>query len=103
VTEVGTSKAGGTISQQAAVHPWLAADAHGNTKHAVLHFKWALCGIYFYIGALWLNTVCRGYGTEPNTSCSLSFYVIILIPALLTNNFFLLNTLYSCCGTEHAV
>jgi hypothetical protein len=30
VAEVGTSKAGGTISQQAAVHPWLAADAHGN-------------------------------------------------------------------------
>jgi hypothetical protein len=25
--KVGTSKAGGTISQQAAVHPWLAADA----------------------------------------------------------------------------
>jgi hypothetical protein len=30
VAKVGTSKAGGTISQQAAVHPWLAADAHGN-------------------------------------------------------------------------
>jgi hypothetical protein len=29
VAKVGTSKAGGTISQQAAVHPWLAADAHG--------------------------------------------------------------------------
>jgi hypothetical protein len=28
VAKVGTSKAGGTISQQAAVHPWLAADAH---------------------------------------------------------------------------
>jgi hypothetical protein len=26
------SKAGGTISQQAAVHPWLAADAHGNKQ-----------------------------------------------------------------------
>jgi hypothetical protein len=24
------STAGGTISQQAAVHPWLAADTHGN-------------------------------------------------------------------------
>jgi hypothetical protein len=28
VAKVGRSKAGGTISQQAAVHPWLAADAH---------------------------------------------------------------------------
>jgi hypothetical protein len=28
VAKVGTSKVGGTISQQAAVHPWLAADAH---------------------------------------------------------------------------
>jgi hypothetical protein len=26
------SKAGGTISQQAAVHPWLAADAQGNKQ-----------------------------------------------------------------------
>jgi hypothetical protein len=26
------TKAGGTISQQAVVHPWLAADAHGNKK-----------------------------------------------------------------------
>jgi hypothetical protein len=32
VTKVGTSKAGGTISQQAAVHPWLAADAHVNKQ-----------------------------------------------------------------------
>jgi 3-deoxy-D-arabino-heptulosonate 7-phosphate (DAHP) synthase len=32
VVEVGTSKAGGTISQQAAVHPWLAADAHVNEQ-----------------------------------------------------------------------
>jgi hypothetical protein len=32
VAKVGTSKAEGTISQQAAVHPWLAADAHGNKK-----------------------------------------------------------------------
>jgi hypothetical protein len=32
VAKVGTSKAGGTISQQAAVHPWLAADAHGNKQ-----------------------------------------------------------------------
>jgi hypothetical protein len=32
VAEVGTSKAGGTISQQAVVHPWLAADARGNKQ-----------------------------------------------------------------------
>jgi hypothetical protein len=32
VDKVGTSKAGGTISQQAAVHPWLAADAHENKQ-----------------------------------------------------------------------
>jgi hypothetical protein len=29
VAKVGTSKAGGTKSQQAVVHPWLAADAQG--------------------------------------------------------------------------
>jgi hypothetical protein len=34
VAKVGTSKAGGTISQQAAVHPWLAADAHVNKQTA---------------------------------------------------------------------
>jgi hypothetical protein len=32
VTIVGTSKSGGTISQQAVEHPWLAADAHGNKQ-----------------------------------------------------------------------
>jgi hypothetical protein len=32
VAKVGTSKAGGTISQQAAVHPWLAADARNNKQ-----------------------------------------------------------------------
>jgi hypothetical protein len=32
VAKVGTSKAGGTISQQAVVHPWLATDAHGNKQ-----------------------------------------------------------------------
>jgi hypothetical protein len=32
VAKVGTYKAGGTISQQAAVHPWLAADAHVNKQ-----------------------------------------------------------------------
>jgi hypothetical protein len=36
VAKVGTSKAGGTISQQAAVHPWLAADAHGNKQANML-------------------------------------------------------------------
>jgi hypothetical protein len=33
VAKVGTFKAGGTISQQAAVHPWLAADAHINKQN----------------------------------------------------------------------
>jgi hypothetical protein len=32
VAKVGTSKAEGTISQQAVVHPWLAVDAHGNEQ-----------------------------------------------------------------------
>jgi hypothetical protein len=32
VAKIRTSKAGGTISQQAAVHPWLAADAQGNKQ-----------------------------------------------------------------------
>jgi hypothetical protein len=32
VAKVGTSKAGGTISQQAAVHPWLAVDTHVNKQ-----------------------------------------------------------------------
>jgi hypothetical protein len=36
VAKVGTSKVGGTISQQAAVHPWLAADAHGNKQTNLL-------------------------------------------------------------------
>jgi hypothetical protein len=35
VAKVVTSKAGGTISQQAVVHPWLAADTHGNKKKSV--------------------------------------------------------------------
>jgi hypothetical protein len=35
VAKVGTSKAGGTISQQAVVHPWLAADAHGNKQQTL--------------------------------------------------------------------
>jgi hypothetical protein len=39
VAKVGTSNAGGTISQQAAVHQWLAADANGNKpKHHVLAY-----------------------------------------------------------------
>jgi hypothetical protein len=32
VAKVGTSKADGTISQQASVHPWIAVDAHGNKQ-----------------------------------------------------------------------
>jgi hypothetical protein len=39
VAKVGTSKAGGTISQQAAVHPWLAADAHGNKQTIKILYK----------------------------------------------------------------
>jgi hypothetical protein len=42
VAKVGTPKAGGTISQQATVHPWLAADAQGNkqtNKLIMPHFK----------------------------------------------------------------
>jgi hypothetical protein len=37
VAKVGTSKAGGTIHQQAAVHPWLAADAHVNKQNHYFH------------------------------------------------------------------
>jgi hypothetical protein len=32
VAKVGTSKAGGTICQQAVVHPWLATDAQQTNK-----------------------------------------------------------------------
>jgi hypothetical protein len=32
VAKVGTSDAGGTIKQQAALHPWLATDADGNKQ-----------------------------------------------------------------------
>jgi hypothetical protein len=32
VANDGTSKAGGTNSQQAVVHPWLAADVQGNKQ-----------------------------------------------------------------------
>jgi hypothetical protein len=39
VVKVGTSKAGGTISQQAAVHPGLAVDAHGN-KETILNVEY---------------------------------------------------------------
>jgi hypothetical protein len=39
VAKVGTSKAGGTISQQAAVHQWLAGDAQGNKqKQTTRHY-----------------------------------------------------------------
>jgi hypothetical protein len=40
VAKVGTSKSGGTISQQAAVRPWLAADTHGN-KQTTLSYLFA--------------------------------------------------------------
>jgi hypothetical protein len=40
VAKVGTSKAGGTISQQAAVHPWLAADAHVNKETSDFRNHW---------------------------------------------------------------
>jgi hypothetical protein len=42
VAKVGTSKAGGTISQQAVVHPWLAADAHVNKQTRVYHHQHVL-------------------------------------------------------------
>jgi hypothetical protein len=45
VAKVGTSKAGGTKSQQAALHPWLAADAHGNKQTIYLHSPVAWTGI----------------------------------------------------------
>jgi hypothetical protein len=35
VAKVETSIADGTISQQAAVHPWLAAEAHGNKQNSL--------------------------------------------------------------------
>jgi hypothetical protein len=50
VAKVGTSKTGSTISQQAAVHPWLAADAHvnkqtnnnNNNMHDVKNKQWQI-------------------------------------------------------------
>jgi hypothetical protein len=36
VAKVGTSKAGGTISQQAVPHPWLATDAQQTNKRTVI-------------------------------------------------------------------
>jgi hypothetical protein len=37
------SKAGGTISQQAVVHPWLAADAHGNKQTNKTSYPRSVC------------------------------------------------------------
>jgi hypothetical protein len=37
VAKVGTSKAGGTISQQAVVHPWLATDAQQTNNKQQRH------------------------------------------------------------------
>jgi hypothetical protein len=39
VAKVGTSKAGGTICQQDAVHPWLDADAHVNKETTLSHMQ----------------------------------------------------------------
>jgi hypothetical protein len=57
VAKVGTSKAGGTISQQAVVHPWLAADAQGNKQITILKIPTSffienpekLSKMYFYV------------------------------------------------------
>jgi hypothetical protein len=49
------SKAGGTISQQAAVHSWLAADAHGN-KQTVR--KASLSLLYVFFWAISTGTEC---------------------------------------------
>jgi hypothetical protein len=56
VAKVGTSKAGGTISQQAAVHPWLAADAHGNkqTRDLGMPFRPNNCPLFIFFVGFWL-------------------------------------------------
>jgi hypothetical protein len=40
VAKVVKSKAGGTIRQQSSVHPWLAADAHGNKQTTLNIVNW---------------------------------------------------------------
>jgi hypothetical protein len=55
VAKVGTSKAGGTISQQAAVHPWIAADAHGHKQtNNPLHMRalWNLVVVNYRYASL---------------------------------------------------
>jgi hypothetical protein len=49
VAKVGTSKAGGTISQQAVVHSWLAADAHGN-KHYYYYYYYYRFRVSHFLG-----------------------------------------------------
>jgi hypothetical protein len=67
VAKVATSKAGGTISQQAVVQPWLAADAHGIKQTRVLTY-FAGC---LMIGSRLIVEVCwnttskfQHYGSE---------------------------------------
>jgi hypothetical protein len=65
VAKVGTSKAGGTISQQAAVHPWLAADAHVNKQTSNSYgclIKCYLQRMYKYLGiAAMLEVLIIGF------------------------------------------
>jgi formylmethanofuran dehydrogenase subunit C len=49
VAKVGTSKAGGTISQQAAVHLWLAADAHGNKQKKYVSIGTTINALFYHI------------------------------------------------------
>jgi hypothetical protein len=69
--KVGTSKAGGTISQQAAVHPWLAADAHGNKQLQVFGVRPRTysCNVllYSHIGRLYPYCVEVTVVTEMHT------------------------------------
>jgi hypothetical protein len=59
VAKVGTSKADGTISQQAAVHPWLAADAHGNKKKDVDIFLSGTSQKRLFDSEMWLCRTVR--------------------------------------------
>jgi hypothetical protein len=63
VAKVGTSKSGGTISQQAAVHLWLAADAHVQQQqqqqqhmelivHIIINVKLSVCIIKHHAALL---------------------------------------------------
>jgi hypothetical protein len=48
VANVGTSKAGGTISQQTVVHPWLATDAQ-KTNKVIENTKQKQVGILYFV------------------------------------------------------